>query len=47
MIKKIIDKIDFLWVGDSDTLLIMWSSILLAIGTLAELAVNVYFSYNE
>jgi hypothetical protein len=43
--KKIIDKIDFLWKGDRDMLITMWMAIALALLTLTELGLNIYFVF--
>jgi hypothetical protein len=43
--KKIIEKIDFLWKGDRDMLITMWMAIILAVLCLTELGLNIYFTF--
>lgn len=43
--KKIIEKIDFLWKGDRDMLITMWMVIILAVLFLTELGLNIYFTF--
>ncbi len=43
MKKWFIDKFDFLWEGDRENLLIMWFSILLAILTIIQLIITIFY----
>ena len=39
--KKIIEKIDFLWKGDPSMLIIMWLAIFLAVVSLIQLGITI------
>lgn len=42
--KRIIERIDFLWKGNSGDLLTMWLSILLAAACLTQVCFTMYYS---
>lgn len=46
-IYRFIEKIDFLWKGDADSLITMWLAILLALSCLLELGLNIYIAFNK
>lgn len=43
--KRLIEKIDFLWKGHPDDLILMYLAISLAIVSLAELGLNIYYTF--
>jgi len=43
--KKIMEKMDYLWKGDSDMLITMWLSILLAVVVWIEVGFNIYLTF--